>query len=333
MRMYAPQHFILTIVISLALSSMRMAVALPLSPLAESPPAKPTAESCICESCGSGGGNEGVNSVYLHSGEFYCEATDLRINGRGVNFAWARKYRSRIDTQSSMGNGWDFSYNIFIEEAGPDLILHDGNARQDLYLFNPMTNAWEADEFFREFTFDPNPLPFGAYTLAFADQSRWQFNPLDGSPQGGKIAEINDRNGNTIVFEYNPAGQLIVVHDSLDTIAHTRDITIAYNANGLIESVTDFTGRSITYEYYDGVEPGGGFGDLKSVTSPVVVGTPTGNDFPAGKTTVYTYSTGFAEPALNGNLLTITDPKGQILSGQSVCADAQSRSISNSTVS
>ena len=37
------------------------------------------------------------------------------------------------------------------------------------------------------------------------------------------------------------------------------------------------------------------FGDLISVTSPAVTGTPTGNDFPNGKTESYAYSSGFGD--------------------------------------
>ncbi|NKB25789.1 MAG: hypothetical protein GKR87_15735 [Kiritimatiellae bacterium] len=68
-----------------------------------------------------------------------------------------------------------------------------------------------------------------------------------------------------------------------------------------------FSGRSVTYRYYNGIEPGGNFGDLKSVTTPSVTGTPNGNDFPNGKTTTYTYTTGSSDDRLNHNLLTITD--------------------------
>ncbi|MEZ6083435.1 MAG: hypothetical protein R3E58_05660 [Phycisphaerae bacterium] len=88
-------------------------------------------------------------------------------------------------------------------------------------------------------------------------------------------------------------------------------ISIAYNADGYIQSVTDFAGRQIVYDYYQTPDVGGDAGDLKSVTTPPIVGTPNGNDFPLGKTTIYTYSEGFADPRLNHNLLTITDPKGQ----------------------
>lgn len=67
-----------------------------------------------------------------------------------------------------------------------------------------------------------------------------------------------------------------------------RAITFQHT-NGLLTSVTDWTGRTVTYDYYDGVELGGSLNDLKSVTTPVVIGTPNDNDFP-GKTTSYTYT-------------------------------------------
>ena len=104
----------------------------------------------------------------------------------------------------------------------------------------------------------------------------------------------------------------MIVRVRLDFIRDTldRDIDISYNAQGYISAVTDFTGRSVTYQHYQPGEPGGNPGDLKSVTSPSVAGTPNGNDFPGGKTTSYTYSTGFADPKLNHNLLTITDGRG-----------------------
>ena len=47
------------------------------------------------------------------------------------------------------------------------------------------------------------------------------------------------------------------------------------------------------------------------IRSPLVTGTPTGNDFPAGKTQTFTYSVGSTNSALNDNLLTVTDPHGQ----------------------
>ena len=82
-----------------------------------------------------------------------------------------------------------------------------------------------------------------------------------------------------------------VAADRLPGPLPDRDILVSYNSNGFISAITDFAERVIRYEYYDGTEPSGNFGDLKSVTTPVVIGTPNENDFPDGKTTTYTYST------------------------------------------
>ncbi|MEE9296936.1 MAG: RHS repeat-associated core domain-containing protein [Phycisphaerae bacterium] len=269
----------------------------------EPPPASP----CSCE--GGCGVDQGpMRNVYLFSGEVYEEVEDLRIKGRGFDFVWARKYRSRVGPDTAMGYSWDFSYNIRVvaEQADDDIILHDGNSRRDRYELQP-DGTWTRREFFRVL----GQYPDQSYTLTFSDTGKWHFNPLDGSPAEGKISTSVDRNGNTQSFAYDGVGRLITVTDTLD-----RNVTIAYNADGFIESVTDFAGRSCTYIYYDGVKPGGNLGDLKSGTTPPVLNTPDfpippGHEYPNGKTTVYTYSTGFVDERLNHNLLTITDPKGQ----------------------
>ena len=64
-----------------------------------------------------------IDPVYLFSGEFYETAEDLGIPGRGFDLVWARKYRSRAGPVTEIGNGWDFSYNVYIEQSGPDLLL------------------------------------------------------------------------------------------------------------------------------------------------------------------------------------------------------------------
>ena len=86
----------------------------------------------------------------------------------------------------------------------------------------------------------------------------------------------------------------------LDTLG--RPITYTHDAQGRLSNVEDFIGRVITLTY-------DADGNLVEVTSPAVTGTPNGNDFPQGKTTLYTYSSGSADPVLNHNLTAITAPK------------------------
>ncbi len=281
-------------------------------PPTASEPLVSTSKSATCPPPGTGGGCGGGDSIYLFSGEFHQSAVDLQIKGRGMDFVWARKYRSRVGSNSAMGNGWDFSYNISIQPNGPDIQLFDGNTRQDLYSQQP-DGSWSADGLFRTITIDdPNDPINSPFRLTFADTGQWTFLPLVDPNTAGKLSSIIDRNGNTMNFLYDAGGRLTTIQDTLHTANNNREITIAYDPNtDLITSVTDFIGRTVTYEYYEDGDAGGSAGDLKSVTTPVVTGTPHGNDFPSGKTTTYTYATGFGDETLNHNLLTITDPKGQ----------------------
>lgn len=280
---------------------LAQAQALPHPALPEAPPAHPPAAPCGGCSEGCGGGSGGLRDVYLHSGEFHLEEVDLVIPGRGLDFQWARTYRSRIGPSSAQGHGWDFSYNLRIEGGAAGVHVMDGNGRSDLYSLQA-NGTYAAEQFFREGRFNPD----GTFTLLFADQGTWTFFALDGSPLAGKVKEIADRNGNTLGFDYDGFGRLNLVVDTLG-----REIHVAYDAAGRIASVTDFLGRQVVYQYYGTGQPGGSQGDLKSARSPVVVGTPNGNNFVAGKTTTYTYSKGFADERLNHNLLSVTDPKGQ----------------------
>lgn len=243
-----------------------------------------------------------ARGVDAHSGEVNIKETDLFVRGRVLDFAFTRCYRSRYGPDTVMGNGWDHGYNIFLIEDGTDLILHSGLGRSDR--FTPEGGGkWTRAEFFGAITQNVDT----SYTLIFPNKTLWHFDPIDGSPDDGKIEALEDRNGNTISFSYDGSGRLDTVLDDLG-----RSYGFTYNTNGFLESVSDFTGRTVQYEYYPASgDPDGVSGDLKSAATPQVTGTPNGNDFPAGKTTVYTYSTGLADEKLNHNLLTVTDPKGQ----------------------
>lgn len=272
-------------------------------------------DDCECEhspDAGVDNGQDGEDKsdfdpVHLFSGEFYIQEEDLRIKGRGFDFVWIRTYRARLGPNTAQGNGWDFNYNMVVEQSGNDFTVRNGRTRADRYRMPDGGQDLQSPEFFDRLV----PQPNVTYFLELSDRGQWEFNSLIPGPTAGKIDKLADRNGNTMRFEYDGAGRLTTIRDTLDSPSNPRVITIAYNGDGFIESVTDFIGRQVRFEYYQDGDAGGSFGDLKSVTSPVVTGTPTGNDFPDGKTTTYTYTSGFADERLNHNLLTITDPKGQ----------------------
>ena len=103
-----------------------------------------------------------------------------------------------------------------------------------------------------------------------------------------------------MTFHYNGLRQLIRVNDVLGRNVIYRYIVGGIN-DGRLQEIEDFIGRKVKFTYNS-------FGELIEVTSPAVTGTPNGNDFPQGKTTRYTYSSGFSDERLNHNLLTVTRP-------------------------
>lgn len=233
--------------------------------------------------------------VRAATGEVALAGVDLAVLGRGMSFAWIRTYRSKNGPSTAQGEGWDFSYNISATQSGVDVVVRDGEGRADTF-FNQGDGTWSRAEFFRQGTMSGT-----VFTLMFADKATWRFRAFDAAIAPGKIDRITDRNGNHLDCAYDGAGRLQTITDTL-----SHNYTVAYNGAGQIQSITDFVGRAVTYGY-------NAAGDLTSVTSPPVIGTPTGNDFPAGKTTTFAYSSGFGDPRLNHNLLTVTDALGQLV--------------------
>jgi RHS repeat-associated protein len=87
----------------------------------------------------------------------------------------------------------------------------------------------------------------------------------------------------------------------IDTLGRT--INFLYGSNGRLMKIVDFAGRQIQFGL--GTD---NRGNLQTVTSPAVSGTPTGNDFPNGKTEGYTYTSGYSDDRLNHELQTIQPP-------------------------
>ncbi len=238
------------------------------------------------------------------TGELILQETDLVIPGRGLDFVWTRTYRSRTGGDSPMGYGWTHAYDLRCAANGQDMDVWDGTGRRDTLRRGDCASgvcAFSASGLFRQGT-----LSNDVFRLIFADSGYWEFLPLDGTSAAGKIARSVDRNGNTMRFEYDASGRLLRVIDTLD-----RTNTLAYDPNGRLASLTDFSGRRVSFTYVrNAMDLSGSIGDLKSVTSPPVTGTPNGNDFPSGKTRHYAYTRGFADDRLNHNLRYATDGRG-----------------------
>jgi RHS repeat-associated protein len=223
-------------------------------------------------------------------------------------------YRSGIQNESPIGHNWDYiddrrllvvnADNLaevqmtFDDAKVGDVVRQNGLDRADFYVNNGDGTYTGPNGFFTQLTQETD----GSF------QERQQ----DGTIYTYAVPFFNgysvltsqaDRQGNTMGYQYDPLGRLVTVDDTLG-----RPIQYQYDAKSELVAVTDFEGRSLRFQYDV-------HGNLAGMTTPAVTGTPTGNDFPNGKTTRYTYSSGFTNAQLNGELLTVTAPEEVAVGG------------------
>jgi YD repeat-containing protein len=249
-------------------------------------------------STGGSGQDNGEGSVFLHTGELTQHAVDLVIPGRGMDWRFERRYRSGMSYDGPLGHEWEFNYNRRLAvQANGDVLRADGLGRVDRYAWTG-TGYDSPRGFYTRLTRNPDGT--------FDERDRHGTVHTYGTTNAlgiARLTRIRDRNGNEMTLDYNVFGQLANVFDTLG-----RSIAYAYDGDGRLALVTDFASRVLQFAY----DPEG---NLVRVTSPAVTGTPNGNDFPLGKTTQYTYSSGYGDSRLNHNLLTVTAPNEFALGG------------------
>ena len=277
----------------------------------------------FCVSCNECKSQEALSMqagdpIFLNSLEFTSSAVDLQIAGRGIDYSFERHYRSRLSFKGILGNNWDTPYNIRVVPHPTNqnqVLLYTGEGRGDIY-FVSAAGVFTPPEFhFRKMIHETD----NSLSLRQANGLIYNFLPLNGSPTAGKLAAIITSCGNRLTFQYNDLGQMVTVFDSL-----SRPIIHEHDGQGRLSKIRDFINREVVYTYDNN-------GDLVSVRSPIVVGTPNGNDFPSGKTWVYTYSSGFTDEKLNHNLISITYPNEVAANGPACVSnfyDADDRMIS-----
>jgi RHS repeat-associated protein len=246
-----------------------------------------------------GAQDNGLGSVLLQTGELTQDAVVVEIPGRGFNWRCEFSYRSGMSYDGPMGQGWDFNYNrrLAVDTNG-NVRAINGLGRVDPY-------TWTTNLTFT--------VPAGFFTQlkrnldgTFTERDRHgttNFYFATNTLGIAQLSRLSDRNSNQMTFQYNTASQLTNVVDTLG-----RSIAYGYDANGRLTTVSDFAGRTSHFAYDSN-------GDLVSTTSPAVTGTPNGNDFPSGKTTLCTYTSGYADPRFNHKLLTVTAPNEAAVSG------------------
>ncbi|MFF4258653.1 DUF6531 domain-containing protein [Streptomyces sp. NPDC001663] len=214
--------------------------------------------------------------MYSHSGEFAPTYTDLRLPGRGIDFAVDRSYRSSLANVIGLfGRGWTSSLDRRIQAAGDDLLHHDATGRTQMFALGPGRGWASPPGCYAELRHGR-----GGPELRERYGRDVQFSPV---ADGGRLRTLADSNGNELRFERAPDTILVT-----DTLGRPVQVTLT---DGLVTEVADHTGRRWAYAY-----------DSDALLVEVV--RPATTDVPGGSAVHYGY-----DAALR--LVTITDALGR----------------------
>ena len=178
-----------------------------------------------------------ADPVNVATGHFTLPETDLAIAARGPDLVFQRTYNSARLVDGPLGYGWIHNYDTHLTTyTHGEVLILDGSGRSDVYL--PATGGG----------YTPPPGRFGSlvhngdgtWSLTEPDQTKRTFS------SGGRLVSIADRNGNTLSLSYNQSGQLSTV-----TEATGRSLTFGYDGQH-ISSITDPLNRTISFGYTNG---------------------------------------------------------------------------------
>jgi RHS repeat-associated protein len=220
-------------------------------------------------------------NVNVASGNLMLHASDVNVNGTGLDLGVDRFYNSQLERDTDFGHaGW-------LLGSGADVRLRITSSEAIFYAPSGYVVSFQKNgsDFIPPKGIDATLCQVGiggcvgesTYALTYNHaQIRNNFD------SAGKLVSQRDQNGNTIAFGYDAGGHLNQITDT-----QGRTYSVTSNAAGLITQVTDssYPGGSRTWQY--GYNPSN---QLTSYTDP------------EGKVTGYSYDA-------SGELHQITDPR------------------------
>jgi RHS repeat-associated protein len=240
----------------------------------------------------NGGSNPAVNNcdqacqgdpVNTATGEYWEEASDLAIPGRGPAIDFVRSYgSSNAGVDGPLGFGWRDPYAMrLIEESDGSVTIRQENGSEIWFNPNGSGGFTVAAGQFASLVRNPD----GTYLMARRQRERFRFDAA------GRLTAVEDLNGYATRLSYDASGRLETITDEAG-----RTVTLSYDASDRIVSLEDVDGRKVAYGYDVA-------GDLVSVTDV------------RGETWTYTYR--------DHLLLTRTDPNGHLDAGNTYDADGR----------
>lgn len=237
-----------------------------------------------------------VDPVDLFQGAFCLTVVDCQLPSRGVPLQLVRMYRSGMPFYGPWGFNWDHNYNVYLRP------LLDGNAAVWTGRFSENVYRVQADGTFEPplgipYRLSHEPATITAdesYTLEDRNGVQQRFERPPGWPYPDRLplVRIEDRDGNGHDVSYDAEGRVARVQDGAG-----RALIFAYGECGLLEQVSDHTGRSWEYVH-----------DTDAAHLVAAVGPPT-VEAPEGAVTRYEYEDkGEGHPLLRHNLTRLVDP-------------------------
>jgi len=248
-----------------------------------------------------------ADEVDPRSGQVNLSGTQFTLEGLGPDTIVARTYVGPDVRAGSMGVGWRFSLDQWLQMyAGFNITEWRGDGSWRTYWFRPAdedayVNSFDGDELIYYDLNVGHYVPDTIYNLAGlirVNQDRYEVRYPEGSvyvyagyyapwrdpqsPTAGRLAEIQDADGNKVIYTYDDEGRLVRLTD-----AAGRTFELAYEDSSnplLLTSLTDPLGHTWIYSYSRE-------GLLTSATTP------------EGLTTTYRYND-------NGWLTAVVSPKG-----------------------
>ena len=218
----------------------------------EAPPASPiddkvTVSDCLFDNCiatGDATNNKAGEPINTRTGAYQYNVSDISIPTSVGELTFSRNYASLgIPISSPLSPGWTHNQDTRLIMPGDSdgvegvilLKLHTSN----LYTFTDNGDG--------TYTSAPGLLvnlirqdgPPILYTITDSDQNTYKFN------EAGKLLTYINSQGNAWEYSYNSVGLLSQINDG----SSANSLSLEYNNLDQLISVTDQTGRDVTYSY------------------------------------------------------------------------------------
>ncbi len=224
--------------------------------------------------------------VNLSTGNLYYEKEDIRLKAV-MPLVFRRYYNAMDKGNSALGPGWSHSHAEAVHEnKDGSLTLHMEDGK-DITLEKDSAETGKIGETYRDTRSGKETVTKTKDGYRYEDKKTRHTLTFD---REGRLQKREDKNGNHIAYRYDENGRLIcaAVYPAQAKQESTgaepaASLKFTYDKDGLLRTLTDHTGRTVTYFPMDGI--------LNEVTDPI------------GHTTTYRYTE-------DGRLRMVKNPRG-----------------------